>query len=312
MSNLVSPEGLRTDGRRPFEPRATRIRLGLVDDPSQCDGSAYLECGGTRVLATANGPMSLSSSPFTVSNQSSVSVVPDTNIGVLVEIASATFAQGERRVRSRLDKMLSYVREAVSKSLAAVVLPPPLYSHAASQGTFHSSANSTPHYDMVVVIGLQVLANDGGLLATCIQAASWACADAGVMLRDVVGACQVAAVPMPRSAIGNALAPYAASVFDEEQTGDGASRGNESAASSGMTTLFMVDPVSREEASAAATLTAVYLQHSNRVVSVSMDGRLRAPLVPIAMEWARQGAVTMAKRAADVVRVYASQRAAIV
>ena len=45
--------GLRADGRRPLELRRIRMRLGVF---SQADGSAYLEQGNTKILATVYGP----------------------------------------------------------------------------------------------------------------------------------------------------------------------------------------------------------------------------------------------------------------
>jgi len=56
MSNkieFITPEGLRTDGRRPKELRNIRCKLGLF---SRADGSAYFEQGNTKALATVYGP----------------------------------------------------------------------------------------------------------------------------------------------------------------------------------------------------------------------------------------------------------------
>lgn len=49
--------GLRADGRRPLELGRIRLRLGVF---SQADGSAYLEQGKTKVLATVYGPHQVS------------------------------------------------------------------------------------------------------------------------------------------------------------------------------------------------------------------------------------------------------------
>lgn len=50
---LLSDEGFRLDGRRPSELRKIRLRLGVFD---QADGSAYIEQGNTKALATVYGP----------------------------------------------------------------------------------------------------------------------------------------------------------------------------------------------------------------------------------------------------------------
>lgn len=49
--------GLRLDGRRPHELRRIECSLGLL---TQADGSAYLEQGNTKVLATVYGPHDVS------------------------------------------------------------------------------------------------------------------------------------------------------------------------------------------------------------------------------------------------------------
>ena len=46
---ILSPEELRLDGRRPHELR----RMGVF---KQADGSAYIEMGNTKALATVYGP----------------------------------------------------------------------------------------------------------------------------------------------------------------------------------------------------------------------------------------------------------------
>jgi exosome complex component RRP41 len=50
---LVSPEGLRVDGRRPGELRNFNCSLGLF---SQADGSAMVEIGNTKCIAAVYGP----------------------------------------------------------------------------------------------------------------------------------------------------------------------------------------------------------------------------------------------------------------
>ena len=50
---LLSDQGLRSDGRRAGELRRIRCRQGVF---GQADGSAYLEQGNTKVLAAVYGP----------------------------------------------------------------------------------------------------------------------------------------------------------------------------------------------------------------------------------------------------------------
>jgi len=54
---MLSDQGLRMDGRRPTELRKLSCRLGVF---TQADGSAYIEQGNTKVLATVYGPHEVS------------------------------------------------------------------------------------------------------------------------------------------------------------------------------------------------------------------------------------------------------------
>lgn len=51
--DLLSRQGLRTDGRRSGELRRIRCKMGVFNQP---DGSAYLEQGNTKVVAAVYGP----------------------------------------------------------------------------------------------------------------------------------------------------------------------------------------------------------------------------------------------------------------
>lgn len=53
MQLLIITQGLRVDGRRPPELRRLQCQLGVFQ---QADGSAFLEQGNTKVLATVYGP----------------------------------------------------------------------------------------------------------------------------------------------------------------------------------------------------------------------------------------------------------------
>ena len=49
----LSEDGFRFDGRRPSELRQIHCKMGVY---KQADGSAYIEQGNTKVLATVYGP----------------------------------------------------------------------------------------------------------------------------------------------------------------------------------------------------------------------------------------------------------------
>ena len=59
---LMCDSGLRVDGRRPPELRKLQCQLGVF---KQADGSALLEQGNTRVLATVYGPHEVCASQVT-------------------------------------------------------------------------------------------------------------------------------------------------------------------------------------------------------------------------------------------------------
>jgi len=50
---ILSEDGFRFDGRRPNELRQIQCKMGVY---KQADGSAYIEQGNTKVLATVYGP----------------------------------------------------------------------------------------------------------------------------------------------------------------------------------------------------------------------------------------------------------------
>lgn len=58
---LQDQGGLRIDGRKPLELRQIRVRLGVF---RQADGSAYLEQGKTKILATVYGPHQVDNNYF--------------------------------------------------------------------------------------------------------------------------------------------------------------------------------------------------------------------------------------------------------
>ena len=51
--HLLSDDSFRCDGRKPNELRQIHCKLGVY---KQSDGSAYIELGNTKVLATVYGP----------------------------------------------------------------------------------------------------------------------------------------------------------------------------------------------------------------------------------------------------------------
>eukprot|EP00051_Salpingoeca_urceolata_P001185 m.39155 g.39155 ORF g.39155 m.39155 type:complete len:246 (+) comp11243_c0_seq1:44-781(+) len=158
MSKLefVSPEGLRLDGRRVSEIRRVKVRLG---HSSAGDGSAYIEQGNTKVLATVYGP-----------HEAVRSKLDHDKVVLNCEYSVAPFATSERRQRSTSDK------RNVEQSVLI---------RSALEGTIITALYPRAQIDVFV----QVLQADGGTLAASINAATLALMDAGVAMQDFVCAC---------------------------------------------------------------------------------------------------------------------------
>jgi exosome complex component RRP41 len=89
---LLSPEGLRVDGRRWNEIR--RFHAQLSTQPAAADGSSYVEQGNTKVICTVTGPAEPSMRSRQVHDRATVSV----------EVTFAAFSGNERKKRGKGDK----------------------------------------------------------------------------------------------------------------------------------------------------------------------------------------------------------------
>ncbi|KAI8823982.1 ribosomal protein S5 domain 2-type protein [Fimicolochytrium jonesii] len=154
---IVSPEGLRVDGRRPLELRRVLTRIGVL---SQADGSAYVEQGNTKVLAAVYGPRE----PVKRSG------VQHDRAHMNVTYSLSSFSSGERRQRARKDRRLLEIGSQIKRTLESVV-----------------TVTAYPRSEIDVY--LQVLQTDGGGLHAAINAATLALIDAGIPMTDYVCAC---------------------------------------------------------------------------------------------------------------------------
>ncbi|KAL2918998.1 Exosome non-catalytic core component [Polyrhizophydium stewartii] len=154
---LLAPEGLRVDGRRPPELRRLLTRVGLF---AVADGSAYVELGNTKCLAAVYGPKE----PRTQSAQLHDRAV------INVEYNVASFSSGERKSRTRRDKRLLEIASVIKRTFEPVVMT----------ATFPRSE---------IDIYIQILQLDGGALHAAINASCLAMIDAGIPMSDYVVAC---------------------------------------------------------------------------------------------------------------------------
>lgn len=154
---LLSPEGLRVDGRRTNELRRISCRAAVLNS---ADGSAYYEQGNTKVLAAVYGPREPRIRSQSQYDQAVVNV----------EFNVAPFSTSERRKRSKGDKRLLEIASFVKQ-------------------TFEGAIQTTVYPRSQIDIYIHLLQHDGGTLETCINAATLALVDAGISMIDYVCAC---------------------------------------------------------------------------------------------------------------------------
>ncbi|KAG0048536.1 Exosome complex component RRP41 [Gryganskiella cystojenkinii] len=154
---LLSPEGLRVDGRRPAELRKITSTTAVL---SQADGSAYLEHGNTKVLAAVYGPREARHRGMVLHDRALINV----------EFNVAPFSSGERKRRTKNDKRLLEMASFVKQTFEPVVI-------------------TTLYPRSQIDIYLQIIQHDGGTLQACINAATLALIDAGIAMTDYVCAC---------------------------------------------------------------------------------------------------------------------------
>ncbi|EGV63668.1 Exosome non-catalytic core component [Yamadazyma tenuis] len=152
---LYSPEGLRVDGRRWNELR--RFECKINTHPNSSDGSSYVEQGNSKIICMVQGPME----PKLRSQMD----VNKANIEVSISIAH--FSTFHRKKRSKNEKRIVELKTAI-------------------ENTFENSIISHLYPRTFIQINIQVLAQDGGLLAGMANAATLALIDAGIAMYDYV------------------------------------------------------------------------------------------------------------------------------
>ncbi|KAI8814969.1 ribosomal protein S5 domain 2-type protein [Cladochytrium replicatum] len=154
--DLLSPEGLRVDGRRPPELRRISCRTGVF---AQADGSAYIEHGNTKCLAAVYGP-----------HEPHKRSALQEKVAINVEFNVASFSSGDRKHSGRQDRRLLEIATLIKQNFEPVISLP------------HSARTE-------IDIFLQLLQVDGGALHAAVNAATLALVDAGIPMTDYVCAC---------------------------------------------------------------------------------------------------------------------------
>jgi exosome complex component RRP41 len=155
---LISPEGLRVDGRRPDEMRPIELKVGVL---KQADGSASIRQGKTYIIAGVYGPRELHPRHLTINDRA--------YLRVTYRMTTFSVPDRKRAAPSRREKEISMV---IANSLR-----PTLFLEEYPKA--------------VVDVFVTVIQADGGTRCAAINAASLALADAGIPMRSLIPAVAV-------------------------------------------------------------------------------------------------------------------------
>ena len=106
---LLSPEGLRIDGRKPNELKRTSCKVGIF---KEADGSACIEHGNTKAICSVYGP------------HESISRGKSKHDKALIncQYSMATFSTNERRNRPKGDRRSSEIALTLEKIFDSAIL----------------------------------------------------------------------------------------------------------------------------------------------------------------------------------------------
>ena len=158
---LLSPEGLRIDGRRLDELRPLKIQAGALH---QADGSAFVEWGANKVLAAVYGPREVHPRHLQQNHKAVIQC----------RYNMAAFSVDERK-RPGLDRRSQEISKVIGEAFESVVF-----------------AEEYPRTSIDVYI--EVLQANAGTRCAGLVAASVALADAGIPMADLLPAVAVGKV----------------------------------------------------------------------------------------------------------------------
>jgi len=158
---LLSPEGLRIDGRKLDELRPIKIQVGTLHN---ADGSAFVEWGANKVMAAVYGPREVHPRHLQQNNKAVIQC----------KYNMAAFAVDERK-RPGLDRRSQEISKVIGEALESVVF-----------------AEEYPRTSIDIYI--EVLQANAGTRCAGLVAASMALADAGIPMVDLLPAVAVGKV----------------------------------------------------------------------------------------------------------------------
>jgi len=149
-------DGVRLDGRKKTELRPMKMEVGILN---RDDGSAYVECGDNKVIASVYGPRELH--PRHLQHP--------TKAHLRCRYNMASFSVEDRK-RPGPDRRSQEISKVIQEALEPVVMLE-LYPRSG------------------IDVFIEVLQADAGTRTTGINAAALALADAGIPMRNLVSAC---------------------------------------------------------------------------------------------------------------------------
>jgi exosome complex component RRP41 len=158
---LLSPEGLRIDGRKLDELRQMKIVAGALH---QADGSAFVEWGANKVMAAVYGPREVHPRHLQQNNKAIVQC----------KYNMAAFSVDERK-RPGLDRRSQEISKVIAEAFESVIF-----------------VEEYPRTSIDIYI--EVLQANAGTRCAGIVAASVALADAGIPMVDLLPAVAVGKV----------------------------------------------------------------------------------------------------------------------
>lgn len=158
---FIDSEGKRIDGREPDEVRETSMEVGVLDE---ADGSAIVETGNTRVVASVFGPQELHPKHLQESDRAVIKM----------RYNMAPFSVDDR-MRPGPNRRAKEIGLVAKRSLQPAV-----------------ELEEFPKAG--IDISMEVVESDGGTRVTGINAAALALADAGIPMKGLVSACAAGVV----------------------------------------------------------------------------------------------------------------------
>jgi exosome complex component RRP41 len=161
VPTLLTPDGLRIDGRRVDELRPLTIRAGAL---KHADGSAFVEWGANKVMAAVYGPREVHPRHLQ----------QNTKAVIQCKYNMAAFSVDERK-RPGLDRRSQEISKVIAEAFESVVF-----------------AEEFPRTSIDIYI--EVLQANAGTRCAGVVAASVALADAGIPMVDLLPAVAVGKV----------------------------------------------------------------------------------------------------------------------